>query len=175
MFACRQTRDEFRSALWRNYVYSDRQVPFRIYDFNPKPISALFNGCTALELPELLKKSRYGVNMYLTGDLRRFRRVSPLDPRGLIQTLIMRWVDFCDEIGLAPKYSFSNCTWRDMAMVDIAISQSNFEASPEDWDEFQSDPHFLRLKFFFRKRFGRLLLGRTIDHQDQLLEREWRF
>jgi hypothetical protein len=112
--------------------------------------------------------------MYLTGDLRRFRKVSYLDPRGLIQTLIMRWVDLCDEIGLAPKYSFANCTWRDMAMVDIAISQSNFEASPEDWEEFQSDPHFLRLEFFFRKRFGRLLLGRTIDHQDQLLEQEWR-
>ena len=175
IFACRDTRDEFRCALWRDYVDSDRQVPLRVYDFDPKPISDLFAGCTPLELPKSLQKGRYRVSMYLTGDPRRFRNVARLDPRGLIQTLIMRWVDYCDENGLDPMYSFSKCTWDDMVVVDVAISQSNVGASPEYWDEFQTDPHFLRLVFFFRKRFGRLLLGRSLDYQDRLIQKYWRF
>jgi hypothetical protein len=95
IFASRDTRDEFRCALWRDYVDSDRQVPLRVYDFDPKPVRDLFTGCSILELPKVLNKGRYRVSMYLTGDLRRFRKVAQLDPRSLIQTLIMRWVDFC--------------------------------------------------------------------------------
>jgi hypothetical protein len=150
-FASRDTRDEFRCALWRDYVDSDRQVPLRVYDFDPKLVSDLFTGCSPLELPKLLEKRRHRVNMYLTGDLRRFRKVAQLDPRGLIQSLIMRWVDFRDENGLDPIYSFSKCTWIDMAVVDVAVSQWDVDASPEEWDEFQTDPHFVRLVPFFRK------------------------
>jgi hypothetical protein len=177
IFASRDTRDEFRCALWRDYVDSDRQVPLRVYDFDPEPISDLFAGFSTLDLPKALKKRRYRVSMYLTGDLRRFRKVGQLDPRSLIQTLIMRWVDFCDENRLHPIYSFSKCAWIDMAVVDVAISQWDVDASPEDWDEFQTDPHFVRLERFFRKWFGRLPLGGALDqyHQNVLIERKWKF
>jgi hypothetical protein len=57
IFVCRDTRDEFRSALWRAYVDDpDRQAALRVYDFDPEPISDMFTGCTALELPEVLAK-----------------------------------------------------------------------------------------------------------------------
>jgi hypothetical protein len=177
IFASRDTRDEFRCALWRDYVDSDRQVPLRVYDFDPKPVRDLFHGCSTLDLPKVLQKGRYRVNMYLTGDLRRFRKVAQFDLRSLIKTLIMRWVEFCDENRLHPIYSFSKCTWIDMAVVDVAISQSDFEAGPEDWDEIQTDPHFVRLVPFIRRWFGRLLLGGDLDryHQDRLIERKWEF
>jgi hypothetical protein len=177
IFVCRDTRDEFRSALWRAYVDDpDRQAAFRVYDFDPKPISEIFNGCTTLELPKVLSKwRRQRVRMYLTGDLRRYRGLVQLDSRGLIQTLIMRWVAFCDGTGLDPMYSFSRCTWENMAVVDLAISQGNFEAGPEDWDGFQTDPHFVRLVPFFRRQFGRLFLAGSLDQQDQMIERKWRF
>jgi hypothetical protein len=69
IFVCRDTRDEFRSALWRAYVDDpDRQAALRVYDFDPEPISDMFTGCTALELPEVLaKRRRQRVHMYLTG------------------------------------------------------------------------------------------------------------
>ena len=177
IFACRDTRDEFRSALWRAYVDDpDRQAAFRVYDIDPKPIGEIFNGCTTLELPKVLSKGRrQRVRMYLTGDLRRYRGLVQLDPRGLIQTLIMRWVAFCDGTGLDPMYSFSGCTWENMAVVDLAISQGNFEEGPEDWDGFQTDPHFVRLVPFFRRQFGRLFLAGSLDQQDQMIERKWRF
>jgi hypothetical protein len=178
IFACRATRDEFRSALWRAYVEdADRQAALRVYDFDPKPIIDLFNGCTALELPKLLSKGgRLRVHMYLSGDLRRYRGLVQLDPRGLIQTLIMRWVSFCDEHGFVPNYSFSRCTWDDMAVVDLAICQGNVDAGPEDWDEFQTVPHFVRLVPYFRRQFGRLFIGGgSLDHQDQLIWSMWRF
>jgi hypothetical protein len=178
IFVSRDTRDEFRCALWRAYVDdSNRQVPLRVYDFDPKPISDLFTGCSPLDMSKLLEKEGYRVKMYLTGDLRRFREVPRLDPRSVIQTIIMRWIKFCDEIGFEPMYSFSKCTWLNMAVVDIAISQSDIDAGPKRWEKFQTNPHFVCLVPFFRMRFGRLLLGGDLDliQQDRLIGTKWRF
>ena len=177
IFVSRDTRDEFRVALWRAYVDDpDRQATLRVYDFDPKPIRDLFTGCSPLDLSKLLAKEIDHVNMYFTGDLQRYRDLGQLNLRGLIQTLMMRWVSFCDEKGLNPMYSFSSsrCAWTDMAVVDIAISQETDE-SPKGWYEIRSNPHFQRLEAFFQVRFGRHLLGDSLDHvqQDELIEKKW--
>ena len=177
IFVSRDTRDEFRSALWRAYVDDpDRQATLRVYDFDPKPIRDLFTGCSPLDLSKLLAKEIDHVNMYFTGDLQRYRDLGQLNLRGLIQTLMMRWVSFCDEKGLNPMYSFSSsrCAWTDMAVVDIAISQGTDER-PKGWYAIRSNPHFQRLEAFFQVRFGRHLLGDSLDHvqQDELIEKKW--
>ena len=179
IFVSRDTRDEFRVALWRAYVDDpDRQATLRVYDFDPKPIRDLFTGCSPLDLSKLLAKEIDHVNMYFTGDLQRYRDLGQLNLRGLIQTLMMRWVSFCDEKGLNPMYSFSSsrCAWTDMAVVDIAISQGTDER-PKGWYAIRSNPHFQRLEAFFQVRFGRHLLGDSLDHvqQDRLIEKKWSF
>jgi hypothetical protein len=167
-------RDDFRTAVLRTYIESNCQVEFLLYDFDSKPLRDFFAACSTLQLQKLQKKEKCLVQFHLTKDIRRFRTSPELCLRGLVQSLVMGWVSFCDEVGLDDVvYSFRKCDFFDGQVVDISISQ-RLEAGPQGWDEVLTSPSFMHLEPGFILTVGRDMFGGDFRRQNRMINHRWK-
>ena len=141
-----EVRDEFRTAVWRSFVNSDRQVDLRLYDFTSKPLSILASR-SPTDLQKLLEKRKCRVDVRFTGAFKDYRTVDQRRLRVLFQSLIMNWVLFCHDAGLDAEYSFDDCKWEDSHMAGIAINFGMIEHR----DVLRTDPNVMNMKVAVRK------------------------
>jgi hypothetical protein len=115
-----EVRDEFRTAVWRSFVKSDRQVDLRLYDFASKPLVILASRFP-LDLQKLLEKRKCRVDFRFTEALKQYRTMDQRRFRGIFQSSIVNWVLFFHDVGLKAEHSFDECRWEDAYLVEIAI------------------------------------------------------
>jgi hypothetical protein len=170
----KQIRDDFRTAVLRTYMESHRQVEFLLYDFDSKPISEFFAACSTPELQKLQGKEKCLVQVHLTKDIRRFRKSPELCLCGPFQSLVMGWVSFCDEVGLEDvDYSFVKCSFFDVQLVDISVSQP-VAAGPQGWEEVLVSPSFVRLEPGFTQTIGRHMWQGDFGKQNEMIKNKWK-
>jgi hypothetical protein len=170
----KKIRDDFRTAVLRTYMESHRQVEFLLYDFDSKPLREFFAACSTLQLQQLQKKEKCLVQVHLTKDIRRFRTSPELCLRGLVQSLVMGWVSFCDEVGLDDVvYSFEKCYFFDVQVVDISVSQ-RVETGPQGWEEVLTSLSFMHLEPGFIRTIGRDMFQGDFRRQNGMIENRWK-
>lgn len=170
----KEVRDNFRNAVWRTYMESHRQVNFLLYDFDSKPLSDFFAGCSTLQLQKLQKKEKCLVNVHLTRDIRRYRKTPKRCLHGLVQSLVLGWVSFCDEVGLDDvEYSLKKCSFFDVQLVDIAVSQ-RVESSLQVWEDLQTSPSFVHLEPAFTQTLGREMFRGRFRDQSEMIKKRWK-
>jgi hypothetical protein len=170
----KQIRDDFRTAVLRTYMESHRQVEFLLYDFDPKPLRDFFTACSTLQLQTLQKKEKCLVQVHLTKDIRRFRTSPELCLCGLVQSLVMGWVSFCDEVGLDDVvYSFEKCYFFDVQVVDISVSQ-RVETGPQGWEEVLTSLSFMHLEPGFIQTIGRDMFRGDFRKQNRMINHRWK-
>lgn len=143
----REVRDEFRTAVWRNYMKSDRQVDLRLYDFACKPLRTLASS-SPLDLQGLLGERDCHVDVRSTEAFEHYRTtMDHRSLRALVQSLIMNWLLFCHDIGLEAEHSFDGCRWDDSHIVAGAIKSRRFRHH----DVLRTDPNINEIKIAVRK------------------------
>jgi hypothetical protein len=119
ILASSEVRDEFRTAVWRSLMESDRQTDLRLYDFTLKPISSFFASCSPHEVQKLLEKEDCRVHIHLTGAVDHHHERPPITSPISGSDVLIVWVSFCCEIGLEAKYSFDDeCDSYDLSVVE---------------------------------------------------------
>lgn len=71
---CHQTRDEFRNAMWREYMTGPRVVHLRLYDFAVSPFEELFANCSASEVEKLRHPDKCRVHHHITSVFHKYRQ-----------------------------------------------------------------------------------------------------
>jgi hypothetical protein len=117
-----EVRDEFRTAVWRSLITSDRQADLRLYDFTPAPISDFFASCSPSELQTLLVGGKCRVHIHLTGVLHTRHLTPQLRLKISLSDVIMAWVSFCLRIGLETTYSLHDrCDWDELMLAESGL------------------------------------------------------
>jgi hypothetical protein len=108
ILASSEVRDEFRTAVWRDLMQSDRHVTLKLYDLTLTPLSDFFASCSPSELQKLQVKAKCHVHIHLTGVFWQQHK-TPLDGgSGSIRDVVQAWLSLCDRIGLDATYSFAD-------------------------------------------------------------------
>jgi hypothetical protein len=109
VLASSEVRDEFRTAVWRSLMESDREVDLRLYDFDPTPLRRFFDSCSPSELEKLRVKGKCHMHIHLTEAFQPVPRIPIMNLMPLIQDAIVAWVQFCRGRRLqAEQYSFDD-------------------------------------------------------------------
>jgi hypothetical protein len=134
-----ETRDEFRTAMWREYMTTTRKVRFRVYDFSLSPLKELFTSCSASEVKKLQKRNKCRVQHHLTASFHEYRRENRLWE--LIQ-LFTAWLKFNVHTLWHAKQSIDKCDWYDTQLLRTTLEDERKWGDAE-WDSHWNCPFMI--------------------------------
>jgi hypothetical protein len=149
MLASSEVRDEFRTAVWRDLLNSDRPVTLKLYDLILAPLSDFFASCSPSELQKLVAKGKRHVDIHLTGVFWQKHKKPEDGGSGSIHEVVMAWLSFCGRIGLDATYSYADSSaWPAMTLVHVdltgEVSLRDFP-SPNDPPLSSEESHISRI------------------------------
>lgn len=129
ILASSEIRDEFRTAVWRDLMKSDRLVTLKLYDLTLTPLSDFFASCSPSELQKLQVKGKCHVHIHLTGVFWQQHK------SGSIRDVVQAWLSFCGRIGLDATYSFADSSASPALMLienSLADEENDLPEGSED-------------------------------------------
>jgi hypothetical protein len=118
-----ETRDEFRTAVWREYITTTRRVRFRVYDFAFSPIDELFAHCSASEVKKLQKRDKCRMHHHITTVFHVYRRFHRAYQE--IANVLDAWLVFEMRAPMIAKQSIDECDWYDAKMLRDTLLDDN--------------------------------------------------
>ena len=112
---CHQTRDEFRNAMWREYMTGPRVVHLRLYDFAVSPLEELFANCSAPEVEKLRHPDKCRVHHHITSAFHKYRQSDRAYWE--IVDVLDDWMMFEWRTELESEQSIDVCGWYDARLL----------------------------------------------------------
>jgi hypothetical protein len=128
---CHEARDEFRTAMWREYMTGPRVVLFRVHDFDFSPFDELFANCSKSELKKLQKRDKCRVQHHITTAFHEYRR-SKMAYDDIVNVLDA-WMLFETRAPMDAKQSIDQCDWYDARLLRTTLEEDKITHIP-DWD-----------------------------------------
>jgi hypothetical protein len=128
---CHEARDEFRAAVWRDYMTSNRRIHICVYDFAMGPIEELFANCSASEVAKLQIRDNCRVYHYITGAFHKYRQSK--NAYWEIVDLLDAWLLFAKHVSLDAKQSIEECDWYDARLPKTTMLEDKITHIPE-WE-----------------------------------------
>jgi hypothetical protein len=138
---CHQTRDEFRTAMWREYMTGPRKVHFRVYDFAFGPLEEVFAYCSTSQAEKLQAEYKCRVHHHLTTSRQWYRYTGEKRIMKLI-VLFSAWLRFNVDTLSDAKQSIDKCDWYDTQLLRTTMMDERKTGS-EEWDSRWEDPAML--------------------------------
>ena len=112
---CHQTRDEFRNAMWREYMTRPRVVHLRLYDFAVSPLEEFFANCSAPEVEKLRQPDKCRVHHHITSAFHKYRQSDRAYWE--IVDVLDDWMMFEWRTELEAEQSIDVCGWYDARLL----------------------------------------------------------
>lgn len=139
---CHEARDEFRTAVWREYMTEPRVVDFRIYDFAISPLEELFADCSAKQVEKLREPDKCRVHHHITPAFHKYRRSN--SAYWEIVNVLDDWLRFETRAALDVEQSIDVCDWYDARLLRTTMEETNI-THIADWETRWECPVFLNL------------------------------
>jgi hypothetical protein len=139
---CHQTRDEFRTAVWREHMTGPRVVHFRVYDFEFGSLGELFTNCSASEVQKLRQPDKCRVHHHITSAFHNYRRSN--FAHWEIADILDDWMMFEWYTELELEQSIDVCGWHDARLLMSTIEEDKITHIP-GWETRWDCPMFLEL------------------------------
>lgn len=137
---CHKTRNEFRAAVWREYMTSARQVHLRVYNFAFGPLEEFFASCSESEVTKLQDEDKCHVHHHLTTMFQEYRRSH--NAYWEIASLSDVWLKFFERASVDADQSIDKCDWHDIRLLRSALEHDWITHIPE-WEDRWDSPIFL--------------------------------
>lgn len=136
---CHQTRDEFRTAMWREFMTAPRVVNFRVYDFAFDPLEEVFANCSISEVEKLQVEDKCRVHPHLTTSFQWYRREKHI---GNLIVLFSAWLRFNEDTLFDAEQSIDECDWYDTQLLRTTLMDKR-KTGNEEWDSRWECPAML--------------------------------
>lgn len=135
--ACHQTRDEFRTAMWREYMTTTRKVRFRVCDLAFEPLEELFANCSEAEANKLRKTNKCRVHHHITPALHAYARSDREYWEWELVDLLDAWLMFETRAPMDAEQSVDRYDWYSIRLLRTALLE-NVSHIPEWANRWES-------------------------------------